>query len=228
MSYLNPDFVLEFVVNHITCRNFNAMKCPLSVKIPGCPPIELNPKQATMTKLTYEKGKRLIFKHARLLDLNVVFQLLSGHGNLSIRGKCSFDFFEICDKITENDPTVYQIDITMERSDHSRLGVLNCQFQIFPYREYEEIRGQPRVIPPLQIQPPIVGQKTPRKIVRPVQSARAGPPKKATTPYRSYNSQKSKRLDDEVQNESIRSPDAPRSKSYRPLNVQSNNAEQVA
>ncbi|OHT12459.1 hypothetical protein TRFO_17740 [Tritrichomonas foetus] len=221
-----PDFVLEFVVNYITCRNLNAMASPLSIKIPGCPPIELSPKQTSMTKLTYQKGKRLVFKHAQLLDLNVVFQLHSGHGNLSVRGKCSFDFFEICDKITESDPTVYEVDVTMERSDHSRFGVLNCHFQIFPYRELEEFRRNPPVI---KVVPPIStpthtatsGSRTPRKIVRPVQSAR-GPPKRQSAAYRSYNSQKGKREDDEIHIARVEQQSL-QSKTYRPLGI-----EQVA
>lgn len=193
MSRQSPDFVLEFVVNFITCRNFNAMACPLSVTIPGCPPIELNPKKTSMTKLTYEKGKRLIFQHSRLLDLKVVFELRAGHGNTSVRGKCAFDFFEISDKITENNPTVYDVDVTMLRSDHTRFGVLNCAFQIFPYREYEEIKQSPatsRVIHPQIQNQNSINRTNKKSIVKPIQSARSGTQKKQTTVYRSYGTQK--------------------------------------
>lgn len=220
MSRQSPDFVLEFVVNFITCRNFNAMACPLSVTIPGCPPIELNPKKTSMTKLTYEKGKRLIFQHSRLLDLKVLFELRAGHGNTTVRGKCSFDFFEICDKITENNPTIYEVDVTMLRSDQSRFGVLNCSFQIFPYREYEEIKQSPqstssRVISPQTQNQNSINRTTKKSIVKPVQSARGAPQKRQTTAYRSYNSTKGKRTDEDT---ATGTKNSIQPKTYRPLN----------
>lgn len=220
MSRQSPDFVLEFVVNFITCRNFNAMACPLSVTIPGCPPIELNPKRTSMTKLTYEKGKRLIFQHSRLLDLKVLFELRAGHGNTSVRGKCNFDFFEICDKITENDPTVYEVDVTMLRSDNSRFGVLNCVFQIFPYREYEEIKRSPqpstaRVIPPQAQNQNSINRTNKKSIVKPVQSARGAPQKRQNSAYRSYNSPK-----DNAQPPASGTKNSIQPKTYRPLNTE--------
>lgn len=224
MTRQSPDFVLEFIVNYVTCRNFNAMACPLSVTIPGCPPIELNPKKTSMTKLTYEKGKRLIFQHSRLLDLKVVFELRAGHGNAAVRGKCSFDFFEISDQITENNPTIYEVDVTLLRSDQSRFGVLNCSFQIFPYREYEEIKKNPmqtsaRVIPPQSQNQNSINKTTKKSIVKPVQSSRGVSQKRQTTAYRSYNSQKGKRQDEESNAQST-TKNSIQPKTYRPLNAE--------
>lgn len=210
----NPDFVLEFVVNYVTCRNFNAMACPLSITIPGCPPIDFTPKKTSMTKLTYEKGKRLIFQHERLLDLKAIFELRAGHGNSAVRGKCSFDFFEIGEKITESNPTVYLIDVTMSRPDNSRFGVLNCEFQIFPYREYEEIKQTNGSTSARAVAPQYstsnrmnsnaiqgsAANKSRKAIVRPIQSARGGPSKRSGAPFRSYQSQKGNRIDDEFAN----------------------------
>lgn len=160
------EFVLEFVVSHISCKNLKAANSPLIIKIPGCAPIELSPRTVTLTRISYEKGKRLIFGHERILDLNTKFELLLGHGNPQVRGKCQIDFFEVAKRIDEKERTIYEIESAMQRPDGSHLGVLYLTFQIFPVREFEEIRQ----VPKLQS---ASGQPTSQRvIVRPMKSSR--------------------------------------------------------
>lgn len=148
------EFVLEFVVSHITCKNLNAASSPLSIKIPSCTPIELDPRTVTLTKITFEKGRRLIFAHDRLLDLKSVFELRVGHGNPQVRGSCSVDFFEVSNGIDEGSKTVYDIDVAMQRPDRSHFGILHLTFQIFTLRELEEARKQPTLVSPRVIVKP--------------------------------------------------------------------------
>ena len=162
---MTDSFVLEFIIDSITCKNLNAMTSPLYINFPKLSPIILEPKSVSLTKITYMKGKRLLFKHDNLLDLNAQFILRSGHGNLSTRGKCRIDFFEICRNVAENSP-VYMVDITVNRPDGSRLGVMSFSFQIFPYQEYVfSVDNQKAIIKEQQ-------SKTMKKIIRPIKSAR--------------------------------------------------------
>lgn len=166
---MNPekDFVLEFVVSHITCKNLNAASSPLWIKIPACTPIELNPKSVTMTKITYEKGRRLLFCHDRLLDLNSIFELHFGHGNPQVRGSCSVDFFEVSNGIDELEKKVYDIDVAMQRPDRSHFGILHMTFQLFTTRELAEAAAPMKKVTAQNIVP-----QSPRTIVKPIQSAR--------------------------------------------------------
>jgi hypothetical protein len=52
MMEVDPDFVLEFVVDHILCLNITMTTSPLIVTIAGCPPFTLSAKSSTMNKLT--------------------------------------------------------------------------------------------------------------------------------------------------------------------------------
>ncbi|OHT08883.1 hypothetical protein TRFO_22472 [Tritrichomonas foetus] len=163
---MSDSFVLEFIIDSIKCKNLNAMNSPLHITFPKVPPIILEPKNVTLTKISYQKGKRLIFKHDNLLDLNAQFLLRSGHGNLAVRGKCTIDFFEVCQHVGENAP-VYQVDIAMNRPDGSRLGVMSFSFQIFPYQEYVfSVDNQKAIIKEQQ-------NKANKKIIRPIKSARS-------------------------------------------------------
>lgn len=140
----DKDFVLEFVVHFIMCKNLQANASPLLIQIRDCTPLELNPTEVTLTKLTYEKGKRLYFQHSKLLDLYAKFYLQMGHGNTTIRSQCSFDFFELAKRISEIHPTVYELDAAMVRMDQSKFGVMKISFQIFPLKEYLSILNSPR------------------------------------------------------------------------------------
>jgi hypothetical protein len=49
---VDPDFVLEFVVDRILCLNITITTCSLVVTIAGCPPFTLSAKSSAMNKLT--------------------------------------------------------------------------------------------------------------------------------------------------------------------------------
>ena len=165
---VEKEFVLEFMVSHITCKNLNAASSPLWIKIPALVPIELTPRAVTLTRITYEKGRRLLFCHDRLLDLNSIFELHFGHGNPQVRGTCSVDFFQVSNGIDENEKKVYDIDVAMQRPDRSHFGILHLTFQLFTRRELVEAQT------PKKVQKMV--PQSPRSIVKPVKSARGNYP----------------------------------------------------
>lgn len=183
------EFVLEFLVSHITCKNLNAASSPLFIKVPTCAPIEMDPRTVTLTRITFEKGRRLIFAHDRLLDLNSTFELHFGHGNPQVRGSCSVDFFEVSNGIDENAKKLYDIDVAMQRPDRSHFGILHLTFQIFTVRELEEARA---------LQKP-QNMVSPRTIVKPLGTSRgsySGSYKgRGKSPKRSLKSMSGKRID---------------------------------
>ena len=186
---VEKEFVLEFMVSHITCKNLNAAGSPLWIKIPALVPIELTPRAVTLTRITYEKGRRLLFCHDRLLDLNSIFELHFGHGNPQVRGSCSVDFFEVSNGIDENAKKLYDIDVAMQRPDRSHFGILHLTFQIFTVRELEEARA---------LQKP-QNMVSPRTIVKPLGTSRgsySGSYKgRGKSPKRSLKSMSGKRID---------------------------------
>ncbi|KAK8887598.1 hypothetical protein M9Y10_038649 [Tritrichomonas musculus] len=138
----NSEFVLEFVVHTITCKNTSVRSSPLVITLPGCPDIILNAKSASVCKITYEKGKRISFTHSHLVNLKASFILVRGHGDPTIRSACSFDFFELTTANDDSVPLVYEVEIGMIKPNGSFFGMMNCTFQIMPTYEYKQALQQ--------------------------------------------------------------------------------------
>lgn len=175
MNIANSEFVLEFVVHSIACRNTAVKSSPIVVSLPGCVDITLNAKSATVCKITYERGKRISFSHSHLLNLKASFVLVQGHGDSTVRASCSFDFFEIMQAADEQVPTVYDVEIGMDRPGGERFGVMYCSFQVIPTSEFKTVT---------LIYPSLKTNKTERGIPRPATSAtrpRSFTTKKAVT-----------------------------------------------
>lgn len=137
------EFILEFVVHHITCKNVSVKSSPLAVTLAGCPDIILNAKTTTVCKITYNKGKRVSFSHHHLANLNASFVLVQGHGDPTIRATCSFDFYELIqNNVDSNVPTVINLEVGMDSPDGERFGVLFLSFQVYPASELEEIQSK--------------------------------------------------------------------------------------
>lgn len=134
----NSEFVLEFVVHSITCKNTSVRSSPLVITLPGCPDIVLNAKSASVCKIIYEKGKRISFTHSHLVNLKASFILVRGHGDPTIRSACSFDFFELTSATDDSIPIVYEVEVGMIRPNGGFFGLLNCSFQIMPTYEYKQ------------------------------------------------------------------------------------------
>lgn len=135
----NSEFVLEFVIHNVVCKNTSVRSSPMIVSLPGCPDITLNAKSATVCKITYEKGKRVSFSHSHLLNLKASFVMVQGHGDQTIRASCSFDFFEIVTSADEQVATIYDVEIGMDKPGGERFGIMNCSFQLMPVYEFESI-----------------------------------------------------------------------------------------
>ncbi|OHT07304.1 hypothetical protein TRFO_24561 [Tritrichomonas foetus] len=160
----NSEFILEFVIHHITCKNTSVRSSPLIVTLAGVPDIVLNAKNATVCKISYEKGKRVSFSHSHLLNLKASFVLVQGHGDPTIRATCSFDFFELTSSADEPTPVVYDVEIGMDKPTGERFGIMNCTFQLMPVYEYKQnIQSQTR-FRTSSATTPRNGLKTPRKI----------------------------------------------------------------
>jgi hypothetical protein len=147
---LNTEFVLEFVVRNVSCRNTSVRSSPLMISLPGCPPLPLNARTATIGKITYERGKRVTFSHSHLSNLQALIHLLSGHGDQTIRASCSVDFFNIASVSDDRIPTVYDVEVGMDRPNGDRFGILNIAFQLISLREFSDL------ICPAQITPRVV------------------------------------------------------------------------
>jgi len=175
---MESEFVLEFVVHHITCRNASAQRSPLVITVPACPSLTLNPRSATIGKVAYERGKRIIFGHSHLLDLKTSFILVQGHGDHTARASCEIDFFALASVGDRRVPAVYDVEVGMQRPAGDHFGLLNVSFQIMPLGEFTEILAKPVTAPrspvrtsdskPSAKRISVVKQDSPR-------SARAGP-----------------------------------------------------
>ena len=134
----NSDYVLEFIVHHISCKNTSVRSSPLIITMPGCIDIVLNAKNSTVCKITYEKGKRLSFSQSHLINLKASFILVQGHGDPTIRAQCGFDFFELTSATEDPVPIVYQVEIGMDKPNGERFGIMYCTFQLMPVYEYRQ------------------------------------------------------------------------------------------
>jgi hypothetical protein len=141
---MESEFVLEFVVRHIVCRNPAVQMSPLIVSIPGCLPVTLNCKSATIGKMTYERGRRLTFSHSHLLNLKSSFVLVQGHGDHSVRASCTFDFFALSSSPDDQIPVVYELEVGMDRPMGDRFGLLTCSFQLMPLPEFQDLLSAQR------------------------------------------------------------------------------------
>ena len=139
VNIARSEFVLEFVIHNIMCRNTSVRSSPLIVSVPGCPDLTINAKNATVCKISYERGKRISFSHSHLLSLKVSFVLVQGHGDSTVRASCSFDFFEIMSSADEQVPTVYDLEVGMDKPGGERFGVMSCSFQVIPAAEFKKI-----------------------------------------------------------------------------------------
>jgi hypothetical protein len=137
------EFVLEFVVRHVVCRNTAVQSSPLIVTLPGCLPVTLNCRSATIATITLGQVKRVTFGHSHLLNLKTSFVLVHGHGDPSVRASCSFDFFANSSCPDDATPFVYNVEIGMDRPDGDRFGVLNIVYQLMPLSDFEELMSHP-------------------------------------------------------------------------------------
>ena len=129
----DSEYILEFVVHHISCVNTSVQPYPLIITLAGFPDILLNAKSATVCKITYEKGKRVSFSYSHLLNLKASFMLVKSHVDPTIVASCSFDFFELTS--SADDLIVYDVEIGMDKQNGERFGMLNCSFQLMPSGE---------------------------------------------------------------------------------------------
>jgi hypothetical protein len=142
-SKMNEELVLEILVRHIVCRNRAVQSSPMVVNIPGSPSVMLNCKSAAIGKITYDRGKRLTFNSTHLQNLKVSFILVQGHGNHTVRASCTFDFFTTVSSTTETVPTVYDVEIGMDRPAGDRFGVLSFVFQLMKLSEFRDLLCAP-------------------------------------------------------------------------------------
>ena len=131
----NQEFVLEFIIHHLECKNNDVRKSPILLSMEGTPDLLISPKIATVCKITYNKGKRIRFSHAYLSDMKATFILLYGHGDPSVRAACSLDFFELIEGSDSSQPKIYEIEIGMNGADGNHFGTLFLSFQVFPAKE---------------------------------------------------------------------------------------------
>jgi hypothetical protein len=141
---MESEFVLEFVVHHIVCRNTAVRSSPLIVSIPGWPSLTLTTKSATIGKLTFERGRRATFTHSHLLNLKTSFVLVRGHGDGTVRASCELDFFAVASTSDDRIPLVYDVEIGMDRPGGDRFGILALAFQLMPLFEFQELLAIPR------------------------------------------------------------------------------------
>lgn len=131
-----PDYVLEFVVHSITCRNFSAQASPLRISIPLALDMTINPSSTTLSKITYEKGKRIFFNHDNLLNLECKFDLINGHGNFNSRGSCKIDFFTECQEIEKRRPFIYEVNACLISPNNKKIGIMKLSFQMYTFRNF--------------------------------------------------------------------------------------------
>ena len=131
----SQEFVLEFIIHHLECKNNDVRKSPILLSMEGTPDLLISPKMATVCKITYNKGKRIRFSHAYLSDMKADFILLYGHGDSSVRAACSIDFFELIEGGDTSQAKIYEIEIGMNGADGNSFGTLFLTFQVFPAKE---------------------------------------------------------------------------------------------
>ena len=144
----NEDFVLEFIIKNISCKNIHSQSSPLLININGCEEVLISPKNATICKIFYNKGKRFIFHDCNLIDLTTKIFLINGFGDHSIRASCSFNFLEIINNNLKNiNPIIYQLEIGMDSSEGFRFGFLTLNFQFYQLKELNFIKKTYFIIP---------------------------------------------------------------------------------
>jgi hypothetical protein len=142
---VDPDFVLEFVVDHISCLNTTLASSPLVVTIPGCPAFTLNAKSATINKLTYRRGKRITVNGSQLLNLRILFVLVHSHGDHSVRASCEVDFLKWFDRPDDHIPMVYDLEIGMDRPMGERFGVMSLTCQAIRVDAFRQMLAMPNL-----------------------------------------------------------------------------------
>lgn len=136
----SEDLVFEFFVKSISCRNVKSKSSPLLIEINGCTEVIMTPKQTTICKLTYNKGKRIVFNQTNFTNIKTNFILQQGHGDTSVRASSSFDFYEVYKANDDLTPTVFNVEAGLDSPDGDRFGTLELSFQIFPYSELEAMQ----------------------------------------------------------------------------------------
>jgi hypothetical protein len=137
----SDDLVFEFLIKSVSCRNVKNVSSPLVINITNCTEITVAPKSTTICKLTYNKGKRIIFNQTNFTNIKTNFTLQHGHGDTSTRATCSFDFYEIYKANDDSEPTVFNIEAGLDDVYGQRFGTLELSFQIFPLSEWESIQN---------------------------------------------------------------------------------------
>ena len=136
----SEDLVFEFFVKSISCRNVKSKSSPLVIEINGCAELIFSPKTTTICKITYNRGKRIIFNQTNFTNIKTTFTLQQGHGDTSVRASSTFDFYEIFQANNDLTPTVYNVEAGLDDPNGNRFGTLELSFQIFPYSELEDIQ----------------------------------------------------------------------------------------
>lgn len=135
----SEDLVFEFYVKSITCKNMKSISSPLCVNITGCQEIIWSPVTTTICKLTYNRGKRIVFNQTNFQDIKTDFILQQGHGDPTIRASCTFDFYEVYSSNDDDTPTVFNVEAGLNDPNGEPFGTLELQFQIFQYNEFESL-----------------------------------------------------------------------------------------
>jgi hypothetical protein len=143
----NSEFVLEFLLDHIACKNTNVRASPVIVTIPGSPAVMMNAKSASVCKIVYGKGKRISFTHSHITNLQVSFVMVHGHGDLSARASASFDFFALVGSLDEETPTIYDLEVGMNTPNGEHFGELYCSFQLMRSYAFREALAAPKENP---------------------------------------------------------------------------------
>lgn len=136
----SEDLVFEFYVKYVTCKNLKCKSYPLVITMTGCPEIQIPPRQTTICKLTYNRGKRIIFNQTNFQNIKTDFVLQAGHGDTDPVASVSFDFHEIymANENSEN-PAVFNVEAGLSDPYGVKFGTLYLVFQILTYGEYEDI-----------------------------------------------------------------------------------------
>ncbi|EAY12187.1 hypothetical protein TVAG_003930 [Trichomonas vaginalis G3] len=140
------DLVFEVIIKSITCRNMKSQSYPLVMEISGCTELTMYPKLTTICKLTYNKGKRIIFSQSSFSNIKTTFTVQSGCGDTTPKAACTFDFYEIYQANEDLTATIFDVEAGLDDVNGQRFGTLELSFQLFPYCDLQQIQQSKTIV----------------------------------------------------------------------------------
>lgn len=146
LKMTSEDLVFEVIVKSITCKNMKSQSYPLVMEISGSAEVTMYPKLTTICKLTYNKGKRIVFSQSTFSNIKTTFSVLNGCGDTGIKAACTFDFYEIYQANEDLTPTIFDVEAGLDDSNGQRFGTLELSFQLFPYIELQQAQQAKSIV----------------------------------------------------------------------------------